>query len=113
MLRTYREVTSCAPSQQDDVYIFAVAPVMSHGIAAISSSDELLILDRDGLRAPDAIRLRDVPRGLTSLVILDEGTAAACAGSDGTVAVFDIRSQSRVAHFKQGRTHSHHSSAMN
>ena len=106
MFQTYREVSSCAPSQCQDVYIFAVAPLASRALAAITSADELLVLARDNLEHAAVARLQDVPKGPTSLVTTDAGSTAICAGTDGVVAIFDIRLQSRAAQFSTGAINS-------
>lgn len=103
MLRTYRELASCAPSQQHDVYIYAIAPLVGNALAAITSADELVLLPRDTLSASNASRVKNVPQGLTSLVTTDGGTTAVCAGNDGVIAVFDVRMQSRAAQFLAGK----------
>ena len=103
MSQTYQQLDGCAPSRQEDVYIFAIAPAANRGLAAITSADELLLLNRASLSTFDAARFQSVPHGVTSLAVADQGTAAICAGSDGTVAVFDLRTGSSIAHFNSGR----------
>lgn len=104
MFRTYHELASCAPSQQQDVYVFAVKPLVGDALAAITSADELIILSRNALTVPDAVRVKQVPQGLTSLVAADDGKTVICGGSDGVVALYDVRNHSRVAQFKIGAT---------
>ncbi|KIY02828.1 uncharacterized protein Z520_01293 [Fonsecaea multimorphosa CBS 102226] len=103
MLQTYQELASRAPSRQEDVYIFAIAPVTGRGLAAITSADELLLLNRDNLAGSNPVGIQGVPHGLSSLVVEDQGTTVMCAGNDGTVAVFDVRTPSSVAHFKSAK----------
>ena len=103
MLQTYQQLAGCAPSRHEDVYVFAIAPVANRGLAAITSADELLLLNRDRLNALDVARFQGVPIGVTSLVVADQGITAICAGSDGTAAVFDLRTGSSIAHFNSGR----------
>lgn len=100
MSLTYQEVSSCHPSDKDDVYIFSILPVINRGIAAITSADELLLLDSNTLQ--QSTRLGPVPKNLTSLTVLDDGFTAVCGGADGVVALFDVRSQSQVAQFRIG-----------
>ncbi|KIW87335.1 uncharacterized protein Z519_11971 [Cladophialophora bantiana CBS 173.52] len=100
MLQIYQQLASCAPSQHEDVYILAIAPVAGRGLAAITSADELLLLNTDDLAGSNPVGLQGVPRGLSSLAVEDQGTTLICAGNDGTVAIFDIRTQSSVAQFK-------------
>ncbi|KAJ9611764.1 hypothetical protein H2200_004948 [Cladophialophora chaetospira] len=99
MLRTYQQLSGCAPSRNDDVYVFAIAPTANHGLAAITSADELLLLNRDRLNSHDLATLQGVPQGVTSLVVADQGTTAICAGGDGNVAFFDLRTGSKTTHF--------------
>lgn len=107
MPQTYQQLAACAPSQHEDVYILAIAPTASRGIAAITSMDELLLLQSEGLHSADVTRCRGVPPGLTSLAIADQGITAICAGSDGTVAAFDLRTQTSIAQFKSGMCDNH------
>ncbi|KIW28292.1 uncharacterized protein PV07_07968 [Cladophialophora immunda] len=103
MIQIYQQLASCAPSKNEDVYIFAIAPVAGRGLAAITSADELLLLNRDDLAVSNPVGIQGVPHGLSSLAVEDQGTTVICAGNDGTVAVFDIRTQSSVAHFKSAK----------
>ncbi|EHY58670.1 hypothetical protein HRR83_007392 [Exophiala dermatitidis] len=103
MSRTYHQRASCAPSQQHDVYIYAIAPLIGNGLAAITSADELIFLPRDTLNVAGVSRLKHTPHELTSLVVTDGGSTAICAGGDGVVALFDVRTQSRTAEFRTGK----------
>ncbi len=106
MIRTYREIASCAPSRQKDVYIFSVTPVADRALAAITSADELLLLqDRGNLKASSISLLQDVPKGLTSLASSDEGKTTICAGSDGHVVTFDMRTRLKATHFTIGTSY--------
>lgn len=96
------EAASCAPSRRGGSYIYALAPIASTGIAAITSADELLLLDRQTLQAESAVHFADVPAGVTCMVLPElEGTSIICAGRDGVIAIFDMRSQKRIVHFRQ------------
>jgi hypothetical protein len=106
-MQAYRQLAACAPSQQEDVYVFAIAPVANRGLAAITSADELLLLNRDSLDRSTIGTLQGAPSGLTSLVVADQGTAVMCAGGDGAVTVFDLRTGSKTAHFRLGMCHCH------
>ncbi|KAH0845514.1 WD domain protein [Fonsecaea pedrosoi] len=103
MFQIYQPLASCAPSTHEDVYIFAIAPVAGRGLAAITSADELLLLDRDNLAVSNPVGIQGVPHRLSSLVVDEQGTSLICAGDDGTVAIFDVRTQSSVAHFKSAK----------
>lgn len=103
MSQTLGEVASCSPSRTADSYIYTIAPTTSNGLAAITSADELLLVDLQNLQLANALYFADVPTGLTTMVMGDyEGTSIICAGRDGTIATFDVRSQKRASHFKQG-----------
>jgi hypothetical protein len=103
MPKIFGEIASCAPSRRGDSYIYTIAPTASNGLAAITSADELLVLDLQSLQNANALQFADVPVGVTSMVIEDqERTSVICAGRDGTTTIFDLRIQKRTSHFKQG-----------
>ena len=105
MLQTFQLVAGCAPSQHKDVYIFTVAPAANHGLAAITSADELILLDRDSLSSDQVSRILNVSHGTSSLVVTDQGQTAICGGSDGTLTLFDLRVGSLIARFNHGKPH--------
>jgi len=80
----------------------AIAPLAGRTLAAATSADELLLLARDDLQHAAVAWLQDVPKELTSLTTTDAGNTAICAGADGVVALFDIRTKSRAAQFRIG-----------
>jgi hypothetical protein len=103
MNQLFGEVASCAPSHKADSYIYTIAPTASTGLAAITSADELLLLDTQHLQNASAISFPDVPSGVTSMVVGDqEAWSVVCCGRDGITATFDLRSQKITSHFKQG-----------
>ncbi|KAI1609252.1 WD40-repeat-containing domain protein [Exophiala viscosa] len=103
MLNTYHEVASCAPSRHNDVYIFSIAPLARDGLAAITSANELLLLqDRGALGTPNVSVLSDCPHGVTSMAVADAGQTVFCAGNDGHVAVYDYRTRSKAVEFRIG-----------
>jgi hypothetical protein len=102
MSRTYVEAAACSPSQKKDVYVFTIVPAAEGTIAAITSADELVLLQAATLQTAKIFTTKDGLQGLTSLVSADDGTSAICAGSDGIVTVFDIRSPRLSAQFKIG-----------
>ena len=103
MSQAFGEVASCSPSRKADSYIYTIAPTTSNGLAAITSADEMLLVELQSLQAGNALYFADVPVGLTTMVLGDhEGTSIICAGRDGSIATFDVRSQKRASHFKQG-----------
>lgn len=102
MSRSCREVASCRPSQSADVYIYKIAPAHDTRIAAITSADELLLLDGTRLAASPISRLIGVPNAVTSLVTSMSGNDLFCAGSSGVVVGFDARSGQRTMDFNIG-----------
>lgn len=102
MSQIYLEAAACSPSQKGDVYVFTIVPVAEGSIAAITSADELVLLHAATLRTAKIFTPKDGLKGLTSLVSADDGTSAVCAGTDGVVTVFDIRTPRPSAQFKTG-----------
>jgi|SRR5271154_5401206 len=104
MSKVWRQVAACSPSQQTGTYIYTITPTVDGGLAAISSADELFLLDRQNLATTPSSRFSDVPAGVTCLTAIDEaGSGLLCAGRDGVVAAYDVRSQKQVSHFKLGK----------
>jgi hypothetical protein len=103
MSQIFAEVASCTPSQSAGSYIYAIAPTTSHRLAAITSADELLLVDLQNLPTATPLYFTDVPVGLTSMIVDgQDGTSIHLAGRDGTRATFDVRSQRRTSYFTQG-----------
>lgn len=103
MARSFVLSASIAPSRTENAYILALASTPANGLAAITSASELLIADRQNLHK-DPIRLQQgVPRG-TNCLIAGEGSSLLCSGTDGSVAVFDVRTQDQVSGFQIGIT---------
>lgn len=93
--RVLQSSISHAPSTHADTYIYSLIPVLdnsSPSLAVITSSDELLVLDRTTLRN-QGNSLQGVPKGVTALVGVDEasGQILASCGRDGTIAIWDLR----------------------
>lgn len=104
MIQICEGLASRAPSGQKDVYVFSITPLADQAMAAITSADELLILqDRGTLNTSPVSTVQGVPRGLTSLVSSDAGRIAVCAGRDGNVVLVDTRTQTTVGHFETGQ----------
>lgn len=107
MSKIYRSLASCSPSEQANSYIYAIVPIAGSGLAAITSANELVLLDRQNLSNSPVLRLSDVPRNVNCLVPADgEGNLILCSGGDGSAATYDVRSRSRVGHIKTGRGNS-------
>src|SRR4051812_45467052 len=102
-VRPFRPIATCSPSSANDSYIYSIVPASNNALAIISSSDELVLLDRAGLRQIYSLGSPKVPTGVTCLQSGDEdGNVLLCAGRDGSVVAFDARSQSSVSHVKLG-----------
>lgn len=109
MSASYRPIAETAPSQSANSYIYALKPTFGHGLAAITSADELIVLDRQNLAAGCKLRFDDTPRGVNCLEPLDEtGQSLVCSGQDGTIVVYDLRTQRRVGQFQIGERCSIH-----
>jgi hypothetical protein len=101
--KPFRPIVTCSPSSANDSYIYSIVPTSNHGLAIISSSDELVFLDRVGLRQNLSLGSPKVPAGVTCLQPGGhDGNTVLCAGRDGSVVTFDVRSQARVSNIKLG-----------
>lgn len=105
MSRSFVLSGNIEPSRTESAYILALALTYGNGLAAITSANELLIADRQKLNN-DPIRFQqDVPSGTSCLISAqDNGQTILCSGTDGSVAMFDIRTQSKVSGFQIGNT---------
>jgi hypothetical protein len=93
-VRLFRPIGTCSPSSANDSYIYSILPASNNALAIISSSDELVFL---------SVGSPKVPTGVTCLQSGDQdGNVLICAGRDGSVVAFDVRSQSNVFHVKLG-----------
>ena len=102
-VRPFRPIATCSPSSANDSYIYSILPASNNALAIISSSDELVFLDRAGLTQIFSLGSPKVPTGVTCLQSGDQdGNVLICAGRDGSVVAFDVRSQSNVSHAKLG-----------
>lgn len=105
MFQAYQSFASVAPSRADNAYIFDLVQTFGNGLAAITSADELLVVDRQNLSTSQPILFSGTPAGTNCLVSGDEsGQSLLCSGTDGNVATFDVRSQKKTSHFKIGKT---------
>jgi hypothetical protein len=98
----FGEAASTSPSHVHGSYIYSVLPVAGNRLASITSADELLFLDRARL-ATVSRHHDDVPRSVSCMTGCDNAeNVVVCAGGDGVVAMFDVRNDQRVSHFKIG-----------
>ena len=101
--RPFRPIATCSPSSVDSSYIYSIVSTSNNGLAVISSSDELILLDRASLRQAFSVGVPQVPKGVTCLQPCNNnGNIVSCAGRDGAVVSFDVRSQTRVSNVKLG-----------
>lgn len=102
MRELFWEIESQSPSQVPGSYIYSVLPIAGDRLAILTSADELLFLDKNGLNLV-ARHHHDVPRLVSCMTVCDNAESIViCAGRDGVVAMFDSRSEGRVAQFKMG-----------
>lgn len=104
MATLYAPYAGFAPSRDDSAYILALVPTIANGLAAITSANELFVIDRQNLASTQTRLFDGTPDGINCLVPADAaGQTLLCSGSSGTVAIFDVRLQSKIADFKIGR----------
>jgi hypothetical protein len=98
----FGEAASTSPSHVHGSYIYSVLPVAGTRLASITSADELLFLDKASLAAVSRHH-DDVPGSVSCMTGCDNAeNVVVCAGGDGVVAMFDVRNDQRVSHFKIG-----------
>lgn len=100
--KVFSETASTAPSQIPGSYVYSVLPIEGERLAALTSGDELLFLDKSGLKTVSRHQ-DDVPKLVSCMVGCEDGkNVVVCAGGDGLVAVFDTRADQQVSHFHIG-----------
>ena len=95
MIKVYEDLSSCKPSLTDNTYVLKILPSAGNGITAITSADELLVVDAKTLASSAVLRIDNPGRGLTCLTSDATGQHVFCGGADGVVS-FDVRSQQRT-----------------
>lgn len=96
--RRFRVQASVALSRVPGSYLYHIVP--SHdSLAILTSSDEVAIVDQNTLQASST--LSGVPQGSTCLA---GGPILACSGRDGSIALFDSRSQESFLRLKSGKS---------
>lgn len=102
MPELFYEIASSSPSQVHESYIYSVLPVAAEWLAALTSGDELLFIDKTNL-ARVSRHHNDVPKSVSCMTVCENAkNTVICAGGDGVVAIFDMRTGHRVSHFKIG-----------
>jgi hypothetical protein len=102
MLEQFQETLSSSPSRSPGSFIYSVLPIAGDGLAVLTSADELLFLDKAGLEVK--VRFHDdVPSPVSCMADCENAkNNVICAGADGEVAMFDVRSEKRIFRFKIG-----------
>lgn len=103
---TLNAVDSFHISDPADTYIYDIVPIAA-GLAAISSDDNLRLLDPLTLSGPPLNSIRRVNTDVTCLKavsVTTEGDAqiVATAGRDGRVCLLDCRSGQKVGEVRTG-----------
>jgi hypothetical protein len=102
MSRRYMQSASCSPSSRADSYIYSIAPAYSSSLAAITSADEVLLVDGSKLATTAVSRLGSGHEGLTTLTVGNDGRDVYCGNSGGRVSCFDVRSGVKSGHIDIG-----------
>jgi hypothetical protein len=102
MVELFGEIASCSPSQVEGSYIYSVLGIAGDRLAALSSADDILLLDPAGLKVTG--RIHDgVSRNASCMTNCENAKdIVICAGGDGVVALFDVRTERRASSFKLG-----------
>jgi hypothetical protein len=91
MSTTYVQLSSCRPSADANAYIYQIAPLAEGRLAAITSADEVLVVDESQTGSTPVSRFKGVPEGLTTLSVDDQGRNLYCGDRHGHVSQFDVR----------------------
>lgn len=103
MSQAYQPYAAVAPSRANNAYIYQLVQTVGNGLAAITSEDEVIVVDRESLSANQTIFFDRPPAGTNCLVSGDAtGQILICSGTDGHVVTYDVRSQRRVSQFSSG-----------
>ncbi len=104
MSKTYVQLASCSPSAHDNTYIYQTVATIDDRLAAITSRDEILVVDGASLNSAAVLRLHGAPKGLTTLSAGDHGRSLYCGDSAGYVSCFDIRTATKTGSFSIGQS---------
>jgi hypothetical protein len=102
MSRRFVQSASCSPSSRADSYIYSIAPAFSASLAAITSADEVLLVDGSKLANTAVSRLGSGHEGLTTLTVGSDGRDVYCGNGSGRVSCFDVRSGVKSGHIDVG-----------
>lgn len=101
MARMFQSFANSRPSAQADAYIYKIVACEGDTIGAITSADELFLINASTLGSASANRLAAPPSQLSSLVSANDGQILICAGGDD-IRIYDVRTQKHAASFKAG-----------
>lgn len=114
MITPFRQSAVCTPSAVSGSYVYSIIPASDRSLVALTSADELFLLDRETLRKDSSQRFSDVPKGATCIVSgYNDRNLVICAGRDGCIVTFDVRSQKKASQFKLGKFNTHLGSYLN
>jgi hypothetical protein len=103
MPECFREAASSSPSQAPGSYVYSILPTIGDRLATLTSADELLVLDKTDLQSVSRLH-HEVPKSVSCMTGSENAEqTVVCAGGDGVVAVFDLRTERRVFHFQTGQ----------
>jgi hypothetical protein len=101
MPTSLHETSACSPSKRGDSYIYAIAPVSDDGLAAITSADEVVWLDRKTMQKVSEFGL------VGGITCLKKDNANKdrffVASSTGEISTFDARLKGKSSSFKVDR----------
>ena len=108
MSKKYRQLVSCSPSAYDNTYIFHILPSIGTSLAAITSADEVLIVDGAVLSSTSVSRFVDSPKGLTTLSVSHDGRTLFCGDNKGLVSCLDVRTGAKSGSITVGQSNARH-----
>jgi hypothetical protein len=101
MPTSLHETSACSPSKKANCYIYAIAPVSDDGLAATTSADEIILLDRKSLQKTSEFGL------VAEITCLKTDSANKdrlfVASSTGEISTFDARLKGKSSSFKVDR----------
>ena len=104
MSKVFSETASTSPSQIPGSYVYSILPIEEERLVALTSGDELLFLDKSGLKTVSRHQ-DDVPKLVSCMAGCEDGkNVVVCAGGDGLVAIFDTRADRQVSYFHIGQS---------
>ena len=102
MARIYQQTASYTLSKLAGNYVYDIKPAVNGSLAAITSEDKLVVVNRSSLSQSVEWKNNGIPAGVMCLDVVDNGTTAVTAGRDGKVVLCDIRAKKLVHKFNIG-----------